>query len=96
MALRLTNESDQAVIKRLVPDSMAGLTDILPLLDTGEALILGDATLLPTRIRLEKPNMRPDSATRDFWKEWGQKEPSSDAIRLAIEALRSQTRVGNS
>ena len=48
LVLRLTNDSDQSVVKRLMPDSMAGLTEMLPLLDTGEALMLGDAVLLPT------------------------------------------------
>ncbi len=70
LALRLTNEADQSVIKRLMPDSLAGLTSILPLLDTGEALLLGDAVLLPARIKLDAPTVAPDSATRDFWKEW--------------------------
>ena len=93
LALRLTNESDQAVIKRLMPDSLAGLTSILPLLDIGEALLLGDAVLLPSRIKLDKPKITPDSATRDFWKEWGCQSASLEAIKLAIESLRSQTRI---
>jgi len=93
LSLRLTNDSDQAVIKRLMPDSLAGLTSILPLLDTGEALLLGDAVLLPSRIRLDKPVITPDSATRDFWKEWGSQASDVEAINLAVEALRSQTRV---
>ena len=92
LSLRLTNDTDQAVIKRLMPDSLAGLTSILPLLDTGEALMLGDAVLLPSRIRLDKPAITPDSATRDFWKEWGEQAPDVAAINLAVEALRSQTR----
>ncbi|WP_374401685.1 ATP-binding protein [Niveibacterium sp.] len=92
LSLRLTNDTDQAVIKRLMPDSLAGLTSILPLLDTGEALMLGDAVLLPSRIRLDKPAITPDSATRDFWKEWGRLAPDVTAINLAVEALRSQTR----
>lgn len=92
LSLRLTNDTDQAVIKRLMPDSLAGLTSILPLLDTGEALMLGDAVLLPSRIRLDKPVITPDSATRDFWKEWGRQESDIAAINLAVEALRSQTR----
>ena len=33
--------------RRLIPDSLAGVLDGLPLLDTGEALLLGDAILLP-------------------------------------------------
>lgn len=94
LALRLTNETDQSVIKRLMPDSLAGLTSILPLLDTGEALMLGDAVLLPSRIKLDLPAITPDSATRDFWKDWGTQEPDVDAIHQAIESLRSQTRGG--
>lgn len=94
LALRLTNETDQGVIKRLMPDSLAGLTSILPLLDTGEALLLGDAVLMPARIRLDAPLVAPDSATRDFWKEWGSRQPEDAAISAAVECLRSQTRSG--
>lgn len=92
LALRLTNETDQSVIKRLMPESLAGLTSILPLLDTGEALLLGDAVLLPTRIKLDIPKITPDSATRNFWTEWGTEQPKEDAITSAIECLRSQSR----
>jgi hypothetical protein len=92
LALRLTNDSDQNVIKRLMPDSLVGLTAMLPLLDTGEALLLGDAVLLPTRIKLDQPQVKPDSATRDFWKDWGTLMPSEALLEAAVESLRSQTR----
>ncbi|MEB7712769.1 ATP-binding protein [Kluyvera cryocrescens] len=93
LALRLTNDSDQNVIKRLMPDSLAGLTSMLPLLDTGEALLLGDAVLLPTRIKLDQPQVKPDSATRDFWKEWGSLNPDLALLEKAVECLRSQSRI---
>jgi uncharacterized protein len=92
LSLRLTNDADQGVIKRLMPDSVAGLTSVLPLLDTGEALMLGDAVLLPSRIKLDLPTVAPDSATRDFWKDWGAQAPDVAALAKAVEALRSQTR----
>lgn len=92
LALRLTNDTDQGVIKRLMPDSLAGLTSVLPLLDTGEALLLGDAVLMPARIKLDEPAVPPDSATRDFWREWGSTQPDETAISAAVECLRSQTR----
>lgn len=92
LILRLTNDADQAVVRRLMPDSMAGLTDIMPLLDTGEALLLGDAVLLPTRIRLDAPTIAPASGTRDFWREWGSKRVDLSAIEEAVETLRCQTR----
>ncbi|WP_024906003.1 ATP-binding protein [Robbsia andropogonis] len=94
LALRLTNDSDQNVIKRLMPDSLVGLTAMLPLLDTGEALLLGDAVLLPTRIKLDQPHVKPDSATRDFWREWGSLMPDEKLLETAVECLRSQTRAG--
>lgn len=92
LVLRLTNDTDQAVVRRLMPDSMVGLIDTLPLLDTGEALLLGDAVLIPTRIRLDKPAVQPASATRNFWKEWAARSPDTDAISEAVETLRRQTR----
>jgi len=92
LSLRLTNDVDQGVIKRLMPDSLAGLTSVLPLLDTGEALMLGDAVLLPSRIKLDLPMVKPDSATRDFWKDWGTQAPDVNALVKAVESLRSQTR----
>jgi hypothetical protein len=92
LALRLTNESDQNVVKRLMPDSMAGVVSILPLLDVGEALMLGDSVLLPTRIKLDKPEIPPASATRNFWTEWATMSPDVGAIAEAVETLRSQTR----
>ena len=92
LILRLTNDQDQAVVKRLMPDSMAGLTDILPLLDVGEALLLGDAILLPMRIKLDPPKIQPDSATRNFWSDWGTTAADHLAIQEAVESMRRQTR----
>lgn len=37
--------------------------EVLPTLDVGEAVVVGDATLLPTRIKMAKPKHEPRSAT---------------------------------
>jgi hypothetical protein len=91
VAMRLTNAEDQAVIKRLLPDSLGGFADLLPILDIGEALVVGDASLLPSRIKITKPLYEPNSATVDFWDEW-QSASTTDVILDAIEALRKQSR----
>lgn len=91
IAMRLTNAEDQAVIKRLLPDSLGGVSELLPILDIGEALVVGDASLLPSRIRIEKPTFKPNSATIEFWDEWLSKK-HKDVISEAIEALRKQSR----
>lgn len=70
MAMRLTNGDDQSVVRRLLPDSLGGFGDLLPVLDTGEALVVGDASLLPARIRMAPPSQHPKSGTIDFWDRW--------------------------
>jgi len=92
LILRLTNDRDQSVVRRLLPEGMAGMVEIMPLLDTGEALLIGDSILLPTRIRLDKPDLKPASATRNFWTDWANCQPSQDGIAKAIETLRKQSR----
>lgn len=94
LILRLTNDQDQNVVRRLMPDSLAGVLDCLPLLDTGEALLLGDAILLPARIKMKLPTIEPLSQTRNFWQEWGERAPDSTAIVSAVETLRRQSRNG--
>ncbi|WP_165731059.1 ATP-binding protein [Polaribacter sp. 20A6] len=89
VAMRLTNPDDQNVIKRLFPDNLGGFSDMLPILDIGEALIVGDASLLPSRVIIDKPTIQPDSATVNFWDEWNKKKIGS-GIEQAVKSLRKQ------
>lgn len=89
ISMRLSNAEDQAVIKRLLPDSLGGFADILPTLDTGEALIVGDASLLPSRIRVDEPQQKPNSGTVDFWDEW-QLPAKVNRISVAVDNWRKQ------
>jgi len=91
IAMRLTNVDDQAVVKRLLPDSLGDYAEMLPILDIGEALVVGDASLLPSRIKVTKPTLKPRSATVDFWDEWAKDSVTVD-IEAAIEALRKQAK----
>lgn len=90
IAMRLTNGDDQIVIKRLLPDSLGSFGDLLPVLDTGEALVVGDASLLPTRIRVSKPLQEPDSQTVPFWDRWNDMGAKSDTEN-AVNAWRRQS-----
>lgn len=89
VSMRLTNAEDQGVIKRLLPDSLGGFSDILPTLDTGEALVVGDASLLPSRIRIDEPQNKPNSGTVDFWDEW-QKPVKDNRLSTAVDNWRKQ------
>ncbi|CAB1058354.1 Bipolar DNA helicase [Olavius sp. associated proteobacterium Delta 1] len=89
VAMRLTNAEDQSVIRRLMPDTLGGFAELLPILDIGEALVVGDAAMLPSRIRIDEPTKHPSSATVDFWDRWAA-ENVEDGIADAVEALRKQ------
>lgn len=89
VSMRLTNAEDQSVIKRLLPDSLGGFSDVLPTLDTGEALVVGDASLLPSRIRIDEPKNKPNSGTVNFWDEW-QKPVKDKRLSIAVDNWRKQ------
>ncbi|MGI6394701.1 MAG: ATP-binding protein [bacterium] len=89
IAMRLTNPDDQNVIKRLFPDNLGDFSEMLPILDIGEALIVGDASLLPSRVQIEKPAITPNSATIEIWDEWTI-DKTEKGLNSAIEALRRQ------
>jgi len=70
IALRLTNTNDQSYVKNLLPDNIGSICDTLPSLNPGEALIVGDAAILPAVVQFKMPNPRPKSETIDFLSEW--------------------------
>ncbi|MFB1115907.1 DUF87 domain-containing protein [Dickeya dadantii] len=89
VSMRLTNSDDQSVVRKLLPESLGGFSDILPTLDTGEALVVGDASLLPSRVRIDEPLYKPNSGTVDFWDEW-QNDATTGRISQAINNWRKQ------
>ena len=91
ISLRLANKTDQGVVKQLLPESLEGLMEVLPTLDVGEAVVVGDATLLPTRIKMSKPKYEPRSATIPFWARWAKPKAEVD-LAAAVENMRRQSR----
>jgi DNA helicase HerA-like ATPase len=92
--MRLTNDYDRTMVERLIPETLAGVTSLLPVLDVGEAVVIGDALLLPTRVRLDRPAVAPASGTQPYWTLWAERSSSPEAIEAGAEALRNQFRQG--
>ncbi|WP_324020972.1 ATP-binding protein [Aeromonas caviae] len=87
MSLRLTNDADQAYIRRLFPDNSNAITEILPNLAPGECVVVGDAVLLPAVIKMPLPAPEPHSQSVKVHKEW--QEPWRDvAFAQVIERWR--------
>jgi Helicase HerA, central domain len=90
--LRLSNDQDHEAIVRLVPGAFAGVADVLPTLDVGEAVVIGDAVPLPVRMKLDRASFGPDSRTIPYWSRWANQMSSPESIVTGVAALRAQSR----
>jgi hypothetical protein len=70
ICLRITNPDDQGYVRSLVPESEGDLVSILAGLGRGEALVLGEAVPLPTRLRFDRPSPTPNSDDIKFYEQW--------------------------
>lgn len=69
---RITNDRDQDLVSRLVPDTARGLLKELPSLPTRTCVLLGIASRIPVLLEVEdlKEAQRPKSDDPDFWDVW--------------------------
>ncbi len=91
VCLRITNPGDQDYVRRLVPEAEQDLVNILAGLRRGEALVLGEATPLPTRLQFDIPNPTPKSNDVDFHKHWTDGPEDLD-VTAVVDRWRKQTR----
>jgi DNA helicase HerA-like ATPase len=86
IALRLSNSDDQSSIRAALPDTVAGLAAVLPSLRTGEAIVSGEAVVIPVRTQLDKPNPMPlaEDPPLDPWR----RDPEVPDVGPAIAAWR--------
>ena len=92
-ALRLSNSEDQNRVRSVVPDSLAGLVELLPALRTGESLVVGETVPIPSRIRLALADPRPKSDDPQVAKQWMQARPSDIPYNVAVRGWRMQSQL---
>jgi hypothetical protein len=91
ICLRITNPDDQGYVRSLVPESEGDLINVLAGLGRGEALVLGEAVPLPTRVQFDRPNPAPNSDDVDFYAKW-KDGPADLNVDEIIKRWRSQER----
>lgn len=70
VAMRLTNPNDQACVKKLLPDTLGDLINKLPSLKAGEGLLIGDAVVLPSVVKIDLCDPAPSSSDIPYWDLW--------------------------
>ena len=89
ICLRITNPDDQSYIRSLVPESEGDLVMVLAGLGRGEALVLGEAVPIPTRLQFDKPSPAPNSDDVDFYDKW-RTGPDDLDVDTIVKRWRSQ------
>lgn len=69
---RISNDRDQELVSRLLPDNMKGILREMPSLPSQYAVLLGWASELPVMVKMRtlQKNQCPQSDDPDFWDVW--------------------------
>jgi len=94
IVLRITNEADREHVRGVLPDSMAGLTKMLSGLRRQEAVFVGQAAMLPSRIMIRDlaDDQLPKSNDIDFDKGWQSDAMSEEQLKAVANRWRYQKR----
>ena len=89
-ALRLSNPTDRQRVQGTLPDGLVSLLDVLPVLRTGEAIVMGEAAKLPMRCRITLPveERRPRSSDPKVARQWAlsRREEGYDRVVASLRA----------
>src|SRR5579863_3616946 len=93
-AMRMSNEKDQNLVRRTLPESAAGLLNTLPTLRQQEAIAIGEGVPHPMRIRFADldPRFRPRGEATNFPRGWRDDEKGQDYLKEIIDRWRWQSR----
>jgi DNA helicase HerA-like ATPase len=94
VAMRLSNQADRGKVQGTLPDNLASLMDMLPVLRTGEAIITGEAARIPIRCRISLPpeGCYPDSRDPEVTTMWSLSRRQEDYARVAASWRAQSTR----
>lgn len=88
IAMRLSTEADQKIMRSNAHDSTFGILEYLPLLADREAVVLGRGTPMPMRIRFQDLPLSclPDKSSGQFMQRWA--NPNMDRSELEATVAR--------
>lgn len=90
--LRITNDTDREHVRSVLPDSMSGLTKMLSGLRRQEAIFVGQAATLPTRVMIRSlsEEQLPRSNDVNFDKGWQHQAMTLEQISTVVQKWRYQ------
>lgn len=92
IVMRLTNPADQAHVSNFLPDSLQGLVKLLPALSRREAIFVGEAAAIPSRIFIKKLSKEKLPASHDvaFMASWNKTPAGHELIEKVVKRWRRE------
>jgi DNA helicase HerA-like ATPase len=92
-AMRMTNDKDQNLVRRTLPETAAGLLNTLPTLRQQEAIAVGEGVPHPMRIRFRSldPSLRPQGDATNFPKAWATDTMGTPFLTEVVDRWRWQS-----
>ena len=87
---RISNDRDQELVQRLVPDNLRGLLRELPSLPSQSAILLGWASELPVLVKMNDlpRSQQPRSDDPEFWGVWTGKDEEGEPVSRSADWAR--------
>lgn len=84
---RISNDRDQELVHKLVPDNLRGLLRDLPSLPSRHAILLGWASELPVLVQMNAlpEHHRPKSDDPDFWAVWSGQSSDGQTVERPVD-----------
>lgn len=84
---RISNDRDQELVHKLVPDNLRGVLRDLPSLPSRNAILLGWASELPVLVQINSlpEDQRPKSDDPDFWNVWSGKDSGDYPVERIVD-----------
>lgn len=84
---RISNDRDQELVHKLVPDNLRGLLRDLPSLPSRHAILLGWASELPVLVQMNAlpEHHRPKSDDPDFWGVWSGRDSDGHTVERTVD-----------
>lgn len=88
IVMKLNNENDKQIVKSMLPDGNDAIVDSTTMFTPGDALIIGDASPIPIKVKVALTSERPLSRTIDFWDVW--KKSTKETLNSVAERYISE------
>ncbi len=91
IALRMNNLRDRSAISAAIQDDLKSITDLLPILRTGECIVSGESTIIPLRVKFDLARFAKSGSDPKVSEQWLKDKPQEADYKQLIKMWRRES-----